>query len=221
MVYFISGLGADERIFKFLDLGPIEHRHIKWIPPFRNEALGDYCKRLVEQIDLNETVVLIGVSFGGIIAQEISKLIGVERVVIISSIKKSSEFSMPFRMLRKLQIHNLVPYWLMKIGNKYTADYYFGTQTQEESKLLHQIIDDTDPHFLAWAIDRIMNWKNDSYPSNLVHIQGTTDRIFPIRNIENAIEIANGGHFMTVNKSQEVERLIFALINSTVNEYTE
>ena len=221
MVYFISGLGADERIFQFLDLANIEHRHIKWIIPLRDEVLTTYCKRLIEQIDLTERVVLIGVSFGGIIAQEISKLIRVERVIIISSVKKSSEFSMSLRILRKLQIHKFTPYWLMRIGNKYTADYYFSTQTQKESKLLHQIIDDTDPHFLVWAIDRIMNWENDSYPSNLVHIHGTRDRIFPIKNIENAIEIANGGHFMMVNKSGEVERLIFALINSTINEHTE
>jgi hypothetical protein len=58
-----------------------------------------------------------------------------------------------------------------------------------------------------------MNWKNDTYPSNLFHIHGNIDRIFPIKNIQNSIEIPNGGHFMIVNKASQIEQLIFTIIN--------
>ena len=54
-----------------------------------------------------------------------------------------------------------------------------------------------------------MNWKNESYPKNLYHIHGNADKIFPIKNIRNATEIPNGGHFMIVNKASQVEQLIF------------
>ncbi|MES2650993.1 MAG: alpha/beta hydrolase [Bacteroidota bacterium] len=206
MVYFISGLGADERVFKFLDLSQIDHQFIKWIEPKKNESLADYCKKLIEQIDLRFEIILIGLSFGGIIAQELSKVIPTKKVIIISSVKSKSEFSWQLKFASKLQIHKIAPIWFLTLSNKLTANYYF---SKEESALLHQIIKDTGPKFLVWAIDRIMNWQNEEYPSNLIHIQGTSDKIFPIKNIRNAIEIPNGGHFMIVNKASQLQPLIF------------
>jgi len=95
------------------------------------------------------------------------------------------------------------------MSNKITANYYFDVKDKTEAKLLQQIIKDTDPTFLLWAIDRIMNWHEYSPPQNLVHIHGSIDKIFPIKNIKNVIEIPNGGHFMIVNKVDQLEPLIF------------
>jgi len=79
MVYFISGLGADERVFQFIDLTKIEHYFIKWNEPKKDESLSEYCLKLTEQIDKTNGIILIGVSFGGIIAQEILKSFLVKR----------------------------------------------------------------------------------------------------------------------------------------------
>lgn len=212
MIYFISGLGADERVFQFLDLTKFEHHFIKWNEPLRNESLPSYCKKLSEQIDHHQEIILIGVSFGGIIAQEIAKIIAVKKVIIISSVKTFREYSWQLKLASKLQIHKIAPLWFLTLSNKLTADYYFSTQSKEESILLHQIIKDTDPKFLVWAIHQIMNWKNKSYPSNLVHIHGTNDRIFPIRYLRKVIKLPKSGHFMIVNRAKEIEQLIFEII---------
>ncbi len=215
MVYFISGLGADERVFQFLKLPSIERKFIKWIETRKKENINDYALRLIEQIDTTQEVILIGVSFGGIIAQEIGKLINCKKIIIISSIKIDAEFSWQMKLARKTQIHTIVPTCLLIWSNKLSADYYFGTETKQESFLLQQIILDTDPVFMRWAIHQIMNWRNESYPSNLIHIHGAKDRIFPINCIKNSIEIPNGGHFMIVNKVTEIEHLIFEHLNVT------
>lgn len=209
MIYFISGLGADERVFQFLDLSKIEYQFIKWAEPQKNENLPSYCKRLLQQIDLGQEVILIGISFGGIVAQEISKIIACKKIIIISSVKTVAEFSWQLKLASKLQIHSIVPLWFFRLSNKLTADYYFSIENKDESKLLHQIINDTDPKFLVWAIHQIMNWKNKEFPKNLVHIHGTTDRIFPIKYIKEAITLPKSGHFMIVNRIKEMERLIF------------
>ncbi|MGF1922843.1 MAG: alpha/beta hydrolase [Bacteroidia bacterium] len=209
MVYFISGLGADERVFQFLDLSKTQHRFIKWNEPGKKENLVSYCKRLLEQIDREQEVIVIGISFGGIIAQEISKIIHCEKVIIISSIKTTAEFSWQLKLARKLQIHIITPLWLLTWGNLLTADYYFNIESKAESKLLHQIIKDTNSEFLVWAIHQIMNWKNSDIPTNLIHIHGSSDRIFPIRYIKNCIELPKSGHFMIVNRSKRIEQLIF------------
>jgi pimeloyl-ACP methyl ester carboxylesterase len=140
MIYFISGLGADERVFQFLNLDEVDHTFIKWNEPERKESLTTYCKKLIKQIDTTKEIILIGVSFGGIIAQEISKIISCRKVIIISSVKTKNEFSWPLRLARKLQIHLIVPLWLLTLSNRLTSDYYFGVKSKEESKLLHQII---------------------------------------------------------------------------------
>ncbi|MFD0940138.1 alpha/beta hydrolase [Pedobacter boryungensis] len=212
MIYFISGLGADERVFQFLDLQNTDHKFIKWIAPQPAERLSDYCKKLIDQIDIKQEVILIGISFGGIVAQEISKLISCKTTIILSSIKSHKEFSWQLTFARKTQLHKIIPLWILQLSNKIAANYYFGVKSKEESKLLHQIIKDTDPKFLVWAIDKIMNWKNESYPKNLYHIHGTSDKIFPVNNIKNVIEIPNGGHFMIVNKASQLQQLIFDII---------
>lgn len=50
MLYLISGLGADERIFGRLSLlENQEHKHLQWIPPNDN-TLKEYALRLSEQV---------------------------------------------------------------------------------------------------------------------------------------------------------------------------
>lgn len=209
MVYFISGLGADERVFQFLKLPGVEKRFIKWVSPFHRESLSSYCKKLIDQIDPQQEIILIGISFGGIIAQELAKLVPCKKVIIISSVKSRAEFNWQLKLASNLQLHRIVPRWLLQLANQITANYYFDVRDKAEAKLLQQVIKDTDPTFLTWAIDRIMNWHEYDYLQNIIHIHGSIDKIFPIKYINNVIEIPNGGHFMIVNKADQLERLIF------------
>ncbi len=209
-IYFISGLGADERVFRYLNIVGFETKNIKWEDPLKNESLTDYSKRLINQIDLNDKVILIGVSFGGMIAQEIADLIDCEKIIIISSIKSLKELDAKMRLVKQSTIYKYIPSGFLKWTNSLSADYYFSTKTKEESDLLNQIIKDTDRFFMKWAIEKIMNWKFETTNSkeNLTHIHGTHDRIFPINNIKNSINIKEGGHFMIVNRAEEISLII-------------
>jgi len=60
---------------------------VRLVDPLGDESLESYAKRLSEHIPKNDEVVLIGVSFGGIIVQEIHKLVNTKKVIIISSVK--------------------------------------------------------------------------------------------------------------------------------------
>src|SRR5687768_12225467 len=108
-IYHISGLGADDRVFKFLQLKDVNEKFIRWIKPDSQESLSEYCKRLTSQIDPADKIVLIGISFGGIVAQEISKYIKVDKVIIISSIKSPSELDWKLTLVRYLRLYFLAP----------------------------------------------------------------------------------------------------------------
>lgn len=208
MIYFISGLGADERVFKYLNLGDFEHRYIKWETPERHEKLDNYCRRLIKQIDLSKEIILVGVSFGGIVAQEISRIIKPQKVIILSSVKTVKEFDWQLDLVRRLRLYKLAPSRFLKFSNRLTGDYYFGIKTKIESTLLKQIISDTDRYFMKWAIQEIMMWNGDSTSTNIVHIHGDNDRIFPVKRINNYTRIIGGGHFMIVNRADEISEII-------------
>lgn len=206
-VYFISGLGADERVFQYLDLPNIECVYIKWERPLNKESLSAYARRLIPQI-VTENPVLVGMSFGGMVAQEIAKIIPCSKVILVASVKSHKEYDWKLRWVSYTKIYKTIPAGLLKWSNRFTADYYFSTKTKESSQLLHQIIKDTDPWFLTWAIDKIMTWRHEDTHLTVVHIHGVEDRIFPAYKIREARLVSGTGHFMIVDKHEEVSRHI-------------
>ncbi|CAN5495720.1 hypothetical protein BH10BAC4_BH10BAC4_13360 [soil metagenome] len=207
-IYLFPGLGADERVFRFLDLTPHNLTYVRWIDPEKNEAIEDYARRLLTQITSNDPT-LLGVSFGGIMAIEVAKLIPTRKIILISSVRTKADIPLSFRLSSKLGLINLVPVsWLKKVSN--ATFWSFGLETDSERELLTSIIHETDPKFLKWAIEKIASWTSETLPGNVTLIQGTNDRIFP--NSHPDIKIENGGHFMIVNKARELSVIILELL---------
>lgn len=213
-IYCISGLGADERVFGFLRLPGSQLVHIKWVTPVQSESISHYARQLVEQMDTREAVTLMGVSFGGIIAQEIAKLIPCRQVIILSSVKSHAEMPRFVTLMRLTHAHRLVPGWLLKRGGALFAPYYFSVKTEAENQLLQVIIRDTDPAFLRWAVNQVVHWRNETAITGLIHIHGTKDRIFPASQIKGAVKVDGGGHFMIVNRADTISRLVWERIQS-------
>ena len=207
VVYFISGLGADKRVFTKLNIEHPHQKHIEWEIPFKNESIKNYSERLINQIDKTKEIILIGVSFGGIIAQEIASIIPIKKIIILSSVKSEHEFSWQLKFVSKTNLYRLFPASLLLFLNKLTANYYFGIKTKEESILLRKIINDTNPIFMIWAISRIMNWKHKT-EENILHIHGIEDKIFPINTLKNYLPIKETGHFMVYDKASDVSKII-------------
>lgn len=207
-IYFISGLGADERVFRYLTLPQTEKIFVKWPPIGRGETIQSYSKKLLQQIKTDKPLILLGVSFGGIIAQEIAKLVPCLKVIIISSIKSARELGWQSILVKNIRLYRLFSPKALKAINTLAADYFFSVKTKGESLLLRQIVRETQEEFLQWAITQIMLWDNTSLDENLIHIHGTVDRIFPYSSIKNGIPIKAGGHFMIVNRADEISSII-------------
>lgn len=209
-IYIISGLGVDERVFDSFTFEGMEVQFIHWITPLPKESLSAYAKRLASQIK-EDLPILIGLSFGGMVAVEIAQIIPTKKVILIASAQNKYELPLYYRILGKLQIHQLVPSNVLKSYNRLTA-YFFGVTTQEEKIVLQAILRDTDPHFLSWAIHQIVHWKRTSYSDSIIKIHGTKDRIIPFPKNKKAYSIDQGGHFMTLNKATEIEKLILQIL---------
>ena len=180
--------------------------HIDWILPLENETLQNYALRISENIS-DENSILIGLSFGGILSVEISKIKKFKKVFLLSSAKTKSEIPFYYRLIGKLNIHKILPSSILKRVNSLTY-FVFGAKTNFEKNLLKDIIKNTDKHFLKWALHQIMNWKNEDYSKNIIHIQGDSDLILPHIFVIYDYLIKGGTHFMTLNQSKEIETII-------------
>jgi pimeloyl-ACP methyl ester carboxylesterase len=209
-IYIFSGLGADERVFKKLDFSGLTVTFIYWIIPKKRETIEDYATRLLSQIKTTKPT-LIGLSFGGIMAVEVAKQIDTEKIILIASAKTKTEIPFYYRLAGQLKIHRLLPTSLLKKSN-FITNWFFGINATCDKELLKTILKETDTTFLIWAIDRIVGWKNQTELKNLKHIHGTSDRISPIRFINCDLKVNDGGHFMTLNKANELTKLIRELV---------
>jgi pimeloyl-ACP methyl ester carboxylesterase len=200
VIYLLSGLGGDKRVFEFLDLTAFQVKHIDWITLGETESIEDYAKRLCTQITTHKPT-LIGVSFGGMIATEIANHIECMKVILISSAETRHEIPFYYRLAGKLRLPKIIPVSYLKKINSATH-WMFGTKTKAECNLLHEIIKSTDEKFLKWAIDKIVFWKNTRSIPNLIKIHGTADRILPLTIAD--YKIKGGEHFMIVNRANAI-----------------
>lgn len=213
-VYLISGLGADQRMFQKLEFPEgYTLNHIEWIKPVSSESLQAYSKKLTTQIDTSKEFTLIGLSFGGIIATEIAKIIRPSKIIIISSARNHAQFPFYFNLVCTLKLYKLLPSSQLTHSN-FIINWFFGTETIEDKNLLREILNDTDSDFLKWAIERILTWKNTIRVENLVHIHGTDDRILPCKKMHPDYKI-RGGHFMVFNKHQTLNKIITEILGDS------
>ena len=205
-IYLIGGLGADERVFKFLKLKN-QTQVISWIAPYSEENLKSYVQRLVPQINQDEEFSILVVSFGGIVAVELSKIINPKKVILISSVATSDQLPRAYVSIGKTGILNIIPDCLIKPPQP-IMNLMFGAKNKT---LLREIINDTDTKFIRWALASIIKWSNKNHRIKPIRIHGTNDKLIPLKG--KAIKIKHAGHFMIVDKAEEISNLVNEQIN--------
>ncbi len=214
-VYLISGLGLNERVFARLSLNGLNVVHLPWIEPRKGEALSTYAQRmLAPYISSGDPApVIVGLSFGGIIAVEIAKLIPVKKVIIISSIKHHRERPFYMSLLRWIPVYFLFSYefYQQTIG---IWGRIFGIHSKAEEKIFLQMFARMSNYYVAWATNRVLTWKNTDIPPQILHIHGKKDKVFPALFIRDAEWIESGDHGMIVHKPRKLSQIIKDAVKS-------
>ena len=123
-IYIFSGLGVDQRVFDNIDFGHLDVEFIEWIEPLKNEFLEKYAKRIsLSLTELNPT--LIGLSFGGMIAVEISKILKTKQIILIASAKTRNELPKIYQLAGTLKLNKIIPKSLFKKQN-FITNWFFG-----------------------------------------------------------------------------------------------
>ncbi len=211
--YIISGLGANAKAFeKIVFPENIQPIFLPWIMPKRKESLKEYAQRMAEKIDDSQPFCLIGLSFGGIIVQEIHQWKKAEKIIIISSIKSENEKPNYMRFSQKTKLHTLIPTHILRSDKILSLSCFHKINSPRISEIKN-IFEYRNTYYLRWSINKIINWKSTfNIEGNLFHIHGDKDTIFPKTYIKNAIFVENGTHIMILLKHKKISQIIAEIL---------
>jgi pimeloyl-ACP methyl ester carboxylesterase len=205
----LSGLGADARQFDPQRAVFTDARTPPWIPHRPDESLHDYARRFCETVVIERPFVLVGSSFGGMVAQEIAPLLRPEAVFLIASARHGDQIAAHLQYFSHFA--SILPERMFEIGQGLTPLYAskFGRLNAEQKALLEAMVADTLPAFVRWGIDAITTWpgvENLSMPVH--HIHGGDDELIPVEGVEADVVVPGGGHLLNVTHADVVNAFI-------------
>ena len=192
-IYLMPGMAANPRIFERINFPKtFQVISLSWFPPKKEESIQNYAKRMCERIK-HPKPILIGVSMGGILVQEMAGLLDCEKVIIVSSVKSNKELPAHMKLAQITNAHKLLPtQWINNIET--LAIFVLGNGLKKRFELYERYLSERDPDYLKWAIDVIVKWKRSEPMNNLIHIHGKSDTVFPIKNIISPYIEITGDH---------------------------
>ena len=209
-VYFVPGLAAGSEIFRNIKLPEKYEIHIlEWLIPENNESLQAYAKRMAFRVKEKDSI-LVGVSFGGVVVQEMTDFLKLKKLIIISSVKTRSELPRRMKLASFTKAYKLIPTSLVLSVEDLTK-FSIGPKTKKRLSLYQQYLHVRDKQYLDWALEKMVNWSRKEKIKNVVHIHGDKDMVFPIKYIEGCIVIKGGTHIMILNKGREISNKLLEI----------
>jgi alpha/beta superfamily hydrolase len=199
-VYFMPGMAASSLIFERIKLPEetFEIHLLDWFMPKKNQPLADYAKEMALKVK-EKDVVLIGVSFGGILVQEMAQFLKVKKVIIISSVKSNAELPTRMKIAKTTKAYKLLPTGMAQ-NIEVLSKFSFGSVIKQRLILYEKYMSMRDKIYLDWSIEQIIMWERKVVDPNIIHIHGDADEVFPIKNIANPILVKGGTHIMILSK---------------------
>ena len=199
-VYLMPGMAANPSIFEYIEL-PKDRYKIHWLEwqiPNKDETLEDYAKRMCKFIEYDNSV-LLGVSFGGMLVQEMSKFLNLKRLFVVSSVKSHHELPKRLKLLKYTKAYKILPTRL--VGNiDLLAKYALGETIKKRVDLYKKYLSVNDTVYLDWAIKQVVCWEQEEPNPDAIYIHGDKDMVFPHSCTGNCVIIKGGTHIMIINK---------------------
>ena len=206
-LFLVSGMGADERLFKNLDLSGFEVVPARWIDPHPQDTLEVYAQKLIGYYGIESGSSVIGVSLGGMIAVEIAKQVAMRHAIIVSSIKSPAEAPAYYKFFKTFPIYTLLSGEFL-IAASSLVKPIMGKMAGIHADLFYSMLKKTSPVFLKWSIGAALNWDNDVRPESITHLIGDNDKVFSYKKISDAIVVPGGDHMMVFNYARRLNPII-------------
>ena len=164
----------------------------------------------MEQIDVSEPFVLLGVSYGGIIAQEIAALHRPKHLILISTITSTAEISPWYRFLFCIKLHHLtklaskLAYWL-------PVHWLLGMPSRTARRIIRSLLRETDPALITQALDRVYHWRKEPLDLMQVRLHGGQDAVISIPAEKVDHYFPDSGHLVCLTEYREINKILLDL----------
>ncbi|RKR83088.1 hypothetical protein BDD43_3289 [Mucilaginibacter gracilis] len=212
-LFLISGLGADERLFKNLNLSAYNVVPVTWIEPDKNDSLTSYASKLINRFGIEPQSSVIGVSLGGMLTVEIAKQVELKHAIIISSIKSGTEAPWYFSFFRRVPVYKLISGGFIKSLGPIIRPLFGRFAGSKESPLFYSMLKNSNAKFLSWATGATLHWNGQPAPCKINHLIGDADLIFNHKLIKDAIVIPKGDHMMVFTRAAEISLIVQNIVN--------
>lgn len=214
-IYFIPGMAAGPEIFNNIRFpkSKYEVKILEWLIPMKEETLKEYAKRMAKRIT-EPNPILIGVSFGGIVAQEMNEFLNFQKIIIISSVKKRQELPKRMKIAGATKLYKLIPTSLV-LSREDLTKFSVGPKSKKRLRMYQKYLHVRDPYYLDWSIKQIVTWSRKKTIPGLIHIQGDRDKVFPMKRIQCAIVVKGGTHIMIINRGREISKILLNIFNES------
>lgn len=212
-IYLVPGMATDKKIFERVRLPKeaFEVQVLEWLPPKEKEPLKHYVKRMSLNIR-HEDPILVGVSFGGVIVQEMSEIIQTEKTIIVSSVKSRQELPTYMKFGASTKLYKLLTAsGILSISD--LGRLGWSDRSRKNLRQMQAYLSVRDKEYLSWAIKNMVEWEREKEDPEVYHIHGDKDEIFPIKHINKCRKIENGTHAMILDKTPSVTEEILKIIN--------
>ncbi|MFZ1333668.1 MAG: alpha/beta hydrolase [Flavobacteriales bacterium] len=204
-IYLLPGVGTDKRLFDRIDLKGLNAVFLNWPPFAKGCTLSSIAKLMADQIKKDEPHILVGVSMGGMVAQELAAITEPEKVILISSWTGPHERPPHLNVAKKLALPNLINHFTM--WATWPIKRVLGDRDRETDQLLYRMACEESAKKIRHGAQAIMRWKGSPWKGPVVRIHGDKDVVTPLRFPVDHI-VKGGPHIMVLTKPKEVSDLI-------------
>lgn len=205
-IYLLPGMTPEYPIFSRLTPLLPESEIVTYLPPRPRESLGSYCVRMAEHMTAD--AVLVGVSFGGIVALEISRVLKPRGCILISSIRDPRQLPPWFRVLGRIDPRTMSA--LIEMVGKLASVLPKKLSTRSVLRLRKLYGESGAWH--RWATSLVLGWRPKPFDFPIMQIHGDRDYTFPIRYVSADVCIKGAAHSLLVTHPQAAADAVLPFI---------
>lgn len=200
-LYLLPGIGCDHRLFDRMGLEGLDVVKLDW-PEFKpGSSLASIARDVSTQVNADEPHILVGVSMGGMVAQELAALTGPVKVVLISSWTGPGEWSMLARAGSALRLHRGITHFTM--WAIWPVKRVLGRRDRATDRLLWEMARKETARKIRIGTGAILRWKGSPWKGAIVRIHGDADHVVPLRFPVDHV-VRDGAHIMVLTRAEEV-----------------
>jgi pimeloyl-ACP methyl ester carboxylesterase len=206
----LPGIGTDARVFALQRLAFPQLIVPEWLPPQRRESLAEYAARFADAVNPGRPCIIGGMSFGGMVALELTRHLPAVACVMISSVKSSRELPLWMRTLSPIAacLPRRTDLFVAAVGTMLNYTVRFALPQRGRQFCEH--LSKTRSQVLPWACRVSVKWRPvaEEWPCPVFHLHGDADPIFPLRFTRPDRVISGGGHALPLSHPYVVNQFL-------------